>query len=114
MGGEGGQCPVVNGEKIIFSPARMYQIDDADAPNQTMYVATEMLFDQFNELRVAFVLNRIIGNQKAVRSVDNVRFDRLPQLAGCEFFSSQKIAHSVVAHPFSPALVFRQMATGIV
>ncbi len=87
----------------------MYRVHNANAARQSVFGAAGLEADEFNEARVAFILDAVIRNQEGIGAVLKQSRDEFPEMMGGQTFALEKVGDAIVT---DLVLAFRQVRTG--
>ena len=94
-----GVHPIINRVKVSCLAIAVHQIDHPDAFDGLVFRTAILPLHQFDEARVALVLNAVIGDQKGFGAILNPPPHQFPQLMGPQVFLPQKVVDDIVTHP---------------
>jgi hypothetical protein len=58
----------------------MHQIDNANAAHETAFRTAVLPACEFDEVRVAFVLHTVVGDQKGIGAIGNQPLNEFPEV----------------------------------
>ena len=110
----GGVDTEVNREEVACLPAGVQQVDHPDAAYQPAFGSTVLKFDQLDLLRILLVLDAVIDNEIAGRTVVEQGLYDLPQTTGRELLPAQVVAYAIVTGGVIPVEMIGKVSASIV
>ena len=105
---------IVDGKVATVLAVRMKKVDDVNSAHEPVFGSTVLFFNQFNGLRVLFILDAIVQNKIRTGAIVKQRSDKFPETAGRQLFTSEIVTYRIVACPRCARQMVRQVCASIV